>query len=99
MLADDRLMIIMKKRGNNEGKNSKDRQQCNASDAKERSDPGDPSDDENQGFGTWLRSSTGVEMMRLFVIANSMLVFVTMAWPNIKEFFYIIKNYLAGEED
>ncbi|XP_011879535.1 PREDICTED: uncharacterized protein LOC105568449 [Vollenhovia emeryi] len=86
----------MRKRGN-ENKASKSCQ--NGGNALENSDSGGLSDDENQGFGNWLRSSTGIEMMRLFVIANSILVFVTMGWPNMKESFYIIKNYLAGEED
>lgn len=87
----------MKKRGNNENKGSKGGH--NEGNAVEKSDSGGLSDDENQGFGNWLRSGTGIEMMRLFVIANSILVFVTMAWPNMKESFYIIKDYLVGEED
>lgn len=37
--------------------------------------------------------SIGIEMMRLFVIANTILVFVTVAWPNIKESLYIIRDY------
>jgi len=90
-------MVIMKKRGNNENKGSKSHQ--NANNTTEKSDSGDVSDDDNQSFGNWLRSSTGFEMMRLFVIANSILVFVTMAWPNMKESFNIIKDYFVGEED
>ncbi|XP_011634343.1 uncharacterized protein LOC105425323 [Pogonomyrmex barbatus] len=89
-------MISMKKHGNNENKHKS----CqNGGKTVEKSDPGNLSDDENQGFGSWLRSSTGVEMMRLFVIANSILVFVTMAWPNMKESFYIIKDYLVREDN
>jgi len=88
----------MKKRGNNENKTSKSGTQ-NRDNALENLDSGDLSDDGNQGFGNWLRSSTGIEMMRLFVIVNSILVFVTMAWPNMKESFYIIKDYFVGEED
>lgn len=87
-------MVIMKKRGSKENKEGKSRQ-----DATEKSDTENRSDDENQGFGNWLRSSTGVEMMRLFVIVNSILVFVTMAWPSMRESFYIIKDYLVGEEE
>ena len=56
-------------------------------------------DSENQGFGTWLRSTDGVEMMRLFVIANSLLVFVTMAWPNMQEALTILKDLIMGEEE
>lgn len=87
----------MKKRGSNENKGSKKSQ--NGGNTIDKTDSGSLSDDENQGFGNWLRSSTGVEMMWLFVIANSMLIFVTMAWPNMRESFYIIKDYLMGEED
>lgn len=87
----------MKKRGNKENKGSKN---CrNGGNALENSDSGGLSDDENQGFGSWLRSNTGVEMMRLFVIANSILIFVTMAWPNMRESLYIIKDYFVGEEN
>lgn len=55
--------------------------------------------DLNQGFGDWLRSSDGVEMMRLFVIANSLLVFVTIGWPNIQQVWSIIKDYITGEDE
>lgn len=55
--------------------------------------------DQNEGFGEWLRSSNGVELMRLFVIANSLVVFVTMAWPNMQEALYIIKDFIMGEDD
>jgi len=87
-------MVIMKNRGSNENKSRQ-----NGSNAKTKSDSGDLSDEENQGFGNWLRSSTGIEMMRLFVIANSILVFVTMGWSNMRESFYIIRDYFVGEED
>lgn len=83
--------------GSNGNKGDKSRQ--NGSNATTKSDSENLSDEENQGFGNWLRSSTGIEMMRLFVIANSILVFVTMGWPNMRESFYIIKDYFAGEED
>jgi len=62
-------------------------------------DPGDMSDNENQGFGNWLRSSTAVEMMRLLVIANSILIFVIMGWSNMRESFYVLKDYLVGKEN
>lgn len=54
--------------------------------------------DQNEGFGEWLRSSNGVELMRLFVIANSIVVFVTMAWPNMQEALYIIRDFITGED-
>nr|KAF7420488.1 hypothetical protein H0235_010785 [Vespula pensylvanica] len=99
----------MKKRGNNnnDGKSTKNRQNEDKSknddmDKDKKNVVGRLIEDEestNQGFGEWLRSNDGVEMMRLFVIANSLLLFVTMAWPNMKESFYIIRDYFMGEEE
>lgn len=77
------------------GKNEKDDKE---KDKKNNEDTLD-NDSSNQGFGTWLRSTDGVEMMRLFVIANAILVFVTMAWPNMQEALYILKDYITGEEE
>ncbi|XP_011309130.1 uncharacterized protein Xport-A isoform X1 [Fopius arisanus] len=56
-------------------------------------------DEHNQGFSDWLRSVDGIEMMRLFVIANSLLVFITIAWPNMQQTYTIIKEYIMGEDD
>jgi hypothetical protein len=60
-----------------------------------------PLDDdvENQGFNEWLHSGDGVDTMRLFVIANSLLVFITMAWPHMQKTYAIIHEYFFGEED
>ncbi|XP_033224991.1 uncharacterized protein LOC117177962 [Belonocnema kinseyi] len=55
--------------------------------------------DPNQGFSTWLRSEDGVEMMRLFVMANSLLVVVTMAWPSMQQTFSIIRDMIMGEDE
>ncbi|XP_076628761.1 exit protein of rhodopsin and TRP A [Colletes latitarsis] len=55
-------------------------------------------DTHNQGFSEWLRSSDGIEMMRLFVIANSILVFVTMGWPKMQEVISALRDYFSGEE-
>lgn len=56
-------------------------------------------DNENQGFSDWLRSSSGIEMMKLFVISNSIMIVVTMAWPAIQEVTNIIYEWIYGEED
>lgn len=40
----------------------------------------------------------GSEMMKLFVIANTMVMFMTVAWPSIKESFYIIRDYFLEEQ-
>lgn len=36
---------------------------------------------------------TGVEMMKLFVLANSLVIFLTVAWPSMKEALYIMRDY------
>jgi hypothetical protein len=41
--------------------------------------------DENQGFGKWLLSSEGVACMTLFVITNTIVMFMTMSWPHFAE--------------
>lgn len=51
---------------------------------------------ENQGFSFWLRSNEGFEMMRLFVIANSLVVFVTIGWPSMREALNVIYEVFAG---
>lgn len=94
----------MRKRGNNgDSKSAKNRQNDDKGKSvdKDKKDVTDLNDDEaaNQGFGEWLRSTDGVEMMRLFVIANSLLMIVTMAWPNMKEMYRIIRDYYMEEED
>lgn len=40
---------------------------------------------------------SGIEMMRLFVVANSLVVFFTLAWPSIQDTFEIIRDYINGE--
>lgn len=54
--------------------------------------------EENQGFGNWIRSSEGIEYMRLFVIANSFVVFLTMTWPQITQVLDIIGSYFNSSE-
>lgn len=75
------------------------RQEKQDLETKEKKSEVDDDESHNQGFSDWLRSVDGVEMMRLFVIANSLLVFVTIAWPNMQQTFTIIKEYIMGEED
>ncbi|KOX75053.1 hypothetical protein WN51_12738 [Melipona quadrifasciata] len=92
----------MKKRGNHETKAGKGRQNetSNANDKRnEEKDDARLNDVENQGFSEWLRSSDGLEMMRLFVIANSILVFVTIGFPKIQEAFGALKDYYLGETE
>lgn len=93
----------MKKR-NNESKTAKGRQNESTAATDKNSGKKDAKDEtvlhdeiNNQGFSDWLRSSDGIEMMRLFVIANSILVFVTMGWPKLQEAFAYLKEYLYEE--
>ncbi|XP_043493536.1 uncharacterized protein LOC122518586 [Polistes fuscatus] len=85
------------KNRSNEDKGKKNDEKDNDKNTIQRLEQNDESS--NQGFGEWLRSNDGAEMMRLFVIANSLLLFVTMAWPNMKESFYFIRDYFMAEED
>lgn len=39
----------------------------------------------------------GIEMLKLFVIGNTMLIFVTVAWPSIKQSLYIIRDFFIEE--
>lgn len=55
----------------------------------------------NQSYLNIFRLSvvalSGLEMMKMFVIANTMLVFFTVAWPSIKESLFIIRDYFMDE--
>lgn len=55
-------------------------------------------DDEDIGFGGWLKSGDGIEWIRLFVIGNSLIVFLTMTWPQIQKTSSIIKELIYGED-
>ncbi|EDW59640.1 uncharacterized protein Xport-A [Drosophila virilis] len=49
--------------------------------------------DLNSGFGDYLRTPEAFEMMKLFVFANTVMLIVTMAWPNIREQFYMLNQW------
>ncbi|XP_015589560.1 uncharacterized protein LOC107265074 [Cephus cinctus] len=90
----------MKKRGATDSKGNKNQQEKSKKDEENKLELAPLDDDShNQGFGEWLRSSDGVDMMRLFVLANSLVVFVTMAWPNMQEAVNIIRDMFMGEEE
>ncbi|XP_013177554.1 PREDICTED: uncharacterized protein LOC106125009 [Papilio xuthus] len=44
----------------------------------------DSLDEEDQGFGGWLRSADGQENMKLFVIANSIVLLMTLMYPQVQ---------------
>ncbi|KAG6799078.1 E3 ubiquitin-protein ligase protein [Apis mellifera caucasica] len=91
----------MKKRGNNENKGGKGRQNETKDSEKKNDKKNDKNsekknvslDEYNEGFSEWLRSSDGFDTMRLFVVANSIMIFVTMGIPKIQEIISIIKDY------
>lgn len=90
----------MKKRGNYENKGGKGRQnEMNGPEDKKNEKNEVEKDVDNQGFSEWLRSNSGLEMMRLFVIANSILVFFTMGFPKMQEAMSILKEYYFGETE
>ena len=55
----------------------------------------DTSDDENQGFGNWLQSSTGVTYMKLFISVNVILMFTTLCWPRIADIIRFITSFFT----
>lgn len=56
------------------------------------------SDSEEGTFSGWLKSGEGVELMKLFVICNSMIVFFTLTWPQLQQTFEIIYSMVTGED-
>ncbi|XP_073836916.1 exit protein of rhodopsin and TRP A [Musca autumnalis] len=48
----------------------------------------------NSGFGAYLRSGEGVEMMKLFVFANTIMLILTMAWPQFKQQYIWLMQWL-----
>ncbi|XP_034485653.1 uncharacterized protein LOC117790343 isoform X1 [Drosophila innubila] len=49
--------------------------------------------DLNSGFGDYLRTPEAFEMMKLFVFANTIMLIGTMAWPHIKEQFFMLNQW------
>lgn len=47
--------------------------------------PEPPDSEEEEGFSKWLRSKEGIENLKLFVLGNSILVFLLISWPEVKE--------------
>lgn len=56
-------------------------------------------EDQNSGFADYLRSSQGSEMLRLFVVANSIVMFLTVAWPQMKKSYELLMSYFSDEAD
>ncbi|OWR43912.1 hypothetical protein KGM_206246 [Danaus plexippus plexippus] len=58
----------------------------------------DSVDEDEQGFGGWLRSTEGIENMRLFVIANSIVLLTTLAYPHLQFIIGCITDALYGPD-
>lgn len=64
----------------------KDKNLLNVPKNRNRSKAPEPQDsDEEQGFSQWIRSEEGLENLKLFVLGNTLIVFLTIFWPHIKE--------------
>lgn len=50
---------------------------------------------ENEGFGGWLSSDEGIGTMKMFVMANSVMMLMTMGWP----YLYQLLHYLHDSAD
>lgn len=49
----------------------------------------------NSGFGNYLKSSSGQEMLRMFVVVNSIVMFLTIAWPQMKSSYEFITQVIS----
>ncbi|RVE40591.1 hypothetical protein evm_014759 [Chilo suppressalis] len=58
----------------------------------------DTLDDEEQGFGGWLKSTDGIETMKLFVIANTIVMLTTIVYPHIQTAYQIIYDMIYGPD-
>ncbi|XP_075146066.1 exit protein of rhodopsin and TRP A [Haematobia irritans] len=66
-------------------KSAKSDLKCNKDDTKPKTNKAEEDEkDLNSGFGDYLRSSEGVEMMKMFIFANTIMLILTMAWPQVK---------------
>ncbi|XP_011551604.2 uncharacterized protein LOC105383271 [Plutella xylostella] len=55
-------------------------------------------DDDETGFGGWLKSADGMDTMKLFVIANSIVVVSTLALPHVQTVFDILYEAIYGSD-
>ncbi|CAH2013413.1 unnamed protein product [Acanthoscelides obtectus] len=59
-------------------------------------------DEDNRGFGGWLRSEEGIENLKLFVLGNTIFAFFAISWPQIKEAldaaYYLYIEYTERKE-
>ncbi|KAH8344077.1 hypothetical protein KR084_004083 [Drosophila pseudotakahashii] len=84
----------------NQGHSGKDKAEgggkAKTREPKEQHEQKEEDKDLNSGFGDYLRTPEAFEMMKLFVFANTIMLIVTMAWPHIKEQFFMINQWLES---
>ncbi|XP_026314810.1 uncharacterized protein LOC113226410 [Hyposmocoma kahamanoa] len=65
---------------------------------KGKSEKTDSLDDEDQGFGGWLKSEDGQDTMKLFVVANSIVLLTTLAYPHVQTVLDIVYDAFYGPD-
>lgn len=79
----------------------KNKNKCNNQPVPSTTKETEDSEDE-QTFSNWLRSSDGMECLKLFVIGNSLLIFLLVSWPQMKEglnsAYFIYKEFFPDQE-
>ncbi|XP_060525696.1 uncharacterized protein LOC132701620 [Cylas formicarius] len=77
----------MKPRGGKQKSNWQGNKKITSDAAEDKNPPKDSGfdSDQEEGFSKWLKSEEGVENLKLFVIGNSLIVFLLMSWPQIKQ--------------
>lgn len=53
-------------------------------------------EDTPRGFGGWLTTTEGLNLLRLFVVGNSIIMFLTFGWPQMKQAFEIVYDYCSN---
>lgn len=53
----------------------------------------------NSGFQDYMRSPQAIEMMKLFVVANTLVMFLTIAWPQMKYSYEILRSMIYGDDE
>lgn len=67
------------------GKEKPNKNVLNVSDSQNKSTTVHQDSEEEQGFSKWLRSEEGIENLKLFVLGNTIIVFLVLSWPQITE--------------
>ncbi|KAG5673924.1 hypothetical protein PVAND_003925 [Polypedilum vanderplanki] len=74
--------LVMKKKGQKGV--SAEKKEVATEKGKEQNDTSNE-EEINSGFSNYLHSSSGQEMLRMFVVVNSIVMFLTVAWPQMQK--------------